>query len=261
MRSARPPERRRPARNAAAPAEVRRFGFAACRAIVARRREDVRKLWLAEARVADFRDALAWFARRRIGYRIVAEDELERLAASKHHEGIVIDVLERPPQTLAGWIAGLPASGAAQVLWLGGVGNPHNLGAILRSAAHFGAAAVIAGPGSARLSGAACRVAEGGAEAVPYLIGSDPGADFAALRAGGFRPIATSSHARDAVHAADLPPRVAWLIGAEGEGLDPRLVRAADACLAIAGTGAVESLNVSAAVAVLLAEHRRRYPG
>ncbi len=219
----------------------------------------MRKVWLAEARVADFREALAWCARQRIGYRIVGDDELARLAASQHHEGIVLDLRERAPPALAAWLRGLPASGPLQALWLHGVGNPHNLGAILRSAAHFGAAAVIAGAGSARLSGAACRVAEGAAESVPFVLGADPADDFQRLRAAGFRLVATSSHADPSLHAAELPPRVAWLIGAESEGLDARLQAAADARVAIAGTGAVESLNVSAAVAVLLAEHWRRH--
>lgn len=239
--------------------EVRRFGVNACRAIFARRPDDVRKLWLTQDRVPDFRELLSRCASRRIGYRIVEADELERLAGSRHHEGVVLDVRDRPSPSLASWLAGSAPAGSMQVLWLGGVGNPHNLGAILRSAAHFGAGAVIAGPGSAGLSGSACRVAEGGAEAVPHVVGGEPAEDFARLRAAGFRILATSSHARRALDEAPLPARIAWAIGAEGEGLPADLLALADAVVAIPGTGAVESLNVAAAVAVLLAEHRRQH--
>ena len=69
------------------------------------------------------------------------EGDLERLAASSHHEGVVADVLRVEPQPLDGWLHGLGP--AALALWLDGVGNPHNFGAILRSAAHFGVAGIL----------------------------------------------------------------------------------------------------------------------
>jgi TrmH RNA methyltransferase len=94
---------------------------------------------------------------------------------------------------------------------------------------------------------------------VPFVLGGSPPEDFARLRSVGFRLLATSSHAHRMLDDGALPARVAWLVGAEGEGLDAAWLSAADELVAIAGSGAVESLNVSAAVAVMLAEHRRQH--
>jgi rRNA methylases len=233
--------------------ESRLYGFNALRAVFARRPQAIRKLYLAEARIPQLQPLLKWCVANRIGYRVVAEEDLRKLAASSHHEGVVADVLREEPQPLTSWLRDLP-DGPQCVLWLDGVGNPHNLGAILRSAAHFGVAAILLPKTSAlALSGAAARVAEGGAEAVPFVrMGRDDNA-IAQLRGAGFALAATVVRGGESVFAARLPQRLAYVLGAEGEGMDPALAAACDLRLSIPGSGAVESLNVAAATAVLLA--------
>ncbi len=233
--------------------ELRLYGFNAVQAAFARRPDAIRKVYLAEAMIPRLQPLLKWCAAQRIGYRVVAGDDLRRLAASAHHEGVVADVLREPPTTLAAWLDALPA-GPQCALWLDGVGNPHNLGAILRSAAHFGVAGVLLPRTSPlALSGAAARVAEGGAEAVPFVrLGRDDNA-IAQLRGAGFALAATVVRGGDDVFKATLPQRLVFVVGAEGEGMSEALAAACDQRLSIAGTAAVESLNVSAATAVLLA--------
>lgn len=237
--------------------ELRMYGLNAVRAVFARRPQAIRKLYLAEARIPQLQPLLQWCVANRIGYRVVAEEDLRKLAASSHHEGVVADVLREEPPSLTAWLRDLP-EGPQCVLWLDGVGNPHNLGAILRSAAHFGVAAILLPKTSTlALSGAAARVAEGGAEAVPFVrMGRDDNA-IAQLRGAGFALAATVVRNGTSLFAARLPQRVAYVLGAEGEGMDPALVAACDLRLSIPGSGTVESLNVAAATAVLLAEWAR----
>lgn len=241
--------------------ESRLYGLNALRAVFARRPQAIRKLYLAEARIPQLQPLLKWCVANRIGYRVVAEEDLRKLAASSHHEGVVADVLREEPQPLTAWLRDLP-DGPQCVLWLDGVGNPHNLGAILRSSAHFGVAAILLPKASAlALSGAAARVAEGGAEAVPFVrMGRDDNA-IAQLRGAGFALAATVVRGGTSLFAAPLPRRLALVLGAEGEGMDPALVAACYLRLSIPGTGAVESLNVAAATAVLLAEWSRSKSG
>jgi TrmH RNA methyltransferase len=241
--------------------ESRLYGLNALRAVFARRPQAIRKLYLAEARIPQLQPLLRWCVANRIGYRVVAEEDLRKLAASSHHEGVVADVLREEPQPLTAWLRDLP-DGPQCVLWLDGVGNPHNLGAILRSSAHFGVAAILLPKASAlALSGAAARVAEGGAEAVPFVrMGRDDNA-IAHLRGAGFALAATVVRGGTSLFAAPLPQRLAFVLGAEGEGMDPALAAACDLRLSIPGTGAVESLNVAAATAVLLAEWSRAKSG
>ncbi|MBX3725673.1 MAG: rRNA methyltransferase [Xanthomonadales bacterium] len=238
--------------------ELRVFGLNACLAVFNRRPAAIRKVWLVEARLPALREVLRDCAARRVGYRVVAPDDLERLTGSQHHEGVCFEVLRAEPPALADLLAGLPA-GPAQLVMLDGVGNPHNLGATLRSAAHFGVAAVLAeGLRPPLLSGAACRVAEGGAEHVPLLRVDTAGS--AQLRDAGFLAVATVVRGGQSLHRAALPQRILWLLGAEGPGLSPARQAGAAMTVHIPGSGAVDSLNVAAAAAVLFGEHLRQHP-
>jgi TrmH RNA methyltransferase len=238
-------------------AELRIHGLNAVRAVFEHRPQAIRKLYLAEARIPQLQPLLKWCVASRVGYRVVDPADLQKLAASAHHEGVVADVLREEPASLTAWLRDLPA-GPSCLLWLDGVGNPHNLGAILRSAAHFGVNAVLIPKHSTlSLSGAAARVAEGGAEAVPFVrLGREDNA-IAQLRGAGFGLAATVVRGGTDLFSAKLPQRLVYVLGAEGEGMNAELAKACDMRLSIPGSGAVESLNVAAATAVLLAAWAR----
>ncbi len=234
-------------------AELRIHGLNAVAAVFSRRPQAIRKLYLLEARIPQLQPLLKWCVANRVGYRVVEDGDLQKLAASAHHEGVVADVLRAEQRPLTSWLRELP-DGPQCALWLDGVGNPHNLGAILRSAAHFGVAAVLLPKHSTlALSGAAARVAEGGAEAVPFVrLGRDDNA-IAQLHGAGFQLAATVVRGGSDLFKAALPQRLVYVLGAEGEGMSAELAAACDLTFSILGSGLVESLNVSAATAVLLA--------
>ena len=234
-------------------AELRLYGLNAVRAVFAKRPQAIRKLYLAEARIPQLQPLLKWCVANRVGYRVVDEGDLHTLAAGAHHEGVVAEVLREEPQPLTAWLRELP-DGPQCALWLDGVGNPHNLGAILRSAAHFGVGAILLPKRSTlALSGAEARVAEGGAEAVPFVrLGRDDNA-IAQLHGAGFALAATVVRGGSDLFKAQLPQRLVYVLGAEGEGMSAELAAACDLRLSIPGSGAVESLNVASATAVLLA--------
>ncbi len=235
--------------------ELRLYGWNAVQALFEHRPQALRKLYLTEALIPRMQPVLKWCVANRVGYRVVEEGDLNKLAATTHHEGLVADVLRAPMLALDEWLATLPAGKPVLALWLDGVGNPHNFGAILRSAAHFGVAGMLLPPDSTlALSGAAARVAEGGAEAVPLVrLPALPEA-MAQLRAAGLSLTATLVEGGDDLFAAALPPRLVYVMGAEGEGMDRALAQDCDRQVSIPGTGVVESLNVASATAVLLAQ-------
>ena len=236
--------------------EMRLHGVNACLAAFAHRPQDLRKVWLTEANIPAFKQVLAWCVKQRIGYRVVDSDEIARLTASSHHEGVCFAMLRRDPPMLRDVLERIEAGAPALLLWLHGVGNPHNLGAILRSAAHFGARAVLLSNASG-LSAAASRVAEGGAETVPCVDADNPDAAVAQLHRAGFKLAATTVRDGESLYATPLSPRIVFLLGAESTGLPQPLLDRADFRLRIPGTGAVESLNVSVATALLVAEWAR----
>lgn len=237
-------------------AESRLYGLNACLAAFAKRPEALRKVYLTESRIPALKAVLAWCVKHRIGYRVVEDADVDKLTASRHHEGVCFDLLRTPPIELTSWLGTLPdAPSPSLLLWLDGVGNPHNLGALLRSAAHFGVRGVIV-PAAAGLdvSGAAARVAEGAAEVVPLVQASSANDALVALRARGYAVAATVPRDGVSLYSAKLPARLALVFGAEGEGMSQAMIAAADLRLTIPGSGAVESLNVAASVAVVLGE-------
>lgn len=238
--------------------ELRLFGINAVRACFAARPQDLRKLWLLAERMGELRELMAYCVANRRGYTVVEAEDLAKLAGTGHHEGVVMAVRRPEERPLSSFLRDLP-SGPTQLIWLDGVGNPHNFGAILRSAAHFGVAGVLLPKGSPlALSGAAVRVAEGGAEAVSIVrLGRSDNA-MMQLQGLGFEFLATVVRGGESLYARPLPERCVWVLGAEGEGLDSTLATTAARRVGIPGSGRVESLNVAAATAVLLAEWARQ---
>jgi RNA methyltransferase, TrmH family len=237
--------------------EERLYGLHACRAVFKVRPADVRKLWLDEARLDDVRDLLRICASRGVAYKIVGAEDIAKLTRSTHHEGLCLIAARRTAPGLEEVLESLPPTGPARVLLLENVRDPHNVGAILRTAAHFGTAAALATGATATRSAALVRTAEGGAESVPLLPTPDPARALALLAEKGFVAVATASRAAAGLYEGKLPERAVLMLGAEREGLSPALMEAAAAQVRIDGSGAVESLNVATAAGVLLAEHWR----
>ena len=240
--------------------EIRLYGLNACLAAFAKRPEALRKVYLTEARIPALQAMLAWCVKNRLGYRVVEETDLDKLTGSRHHEGVCCDLVRAPPLDLGRLLATLPEAPAPSLLlWLDRVGNPHNLGALLRSAAHFGVGGVVVPANSGLdVSGAAARVAEGAAEVVPVVQVATAADTLYALRLHGYTLAATVPRAGTPLYSSPLPARLALIFGAEGEGMSAALIAAAQYRLTIPGSGAIESLNVSASVAIVLGEYWRQ---
>src|SRR5690606_19624033 len=119
--------------------------------------------------------------------------------------------------------------------------------------ANFGATVFLPKHSPLQLSGAAARVAEGGAEAVPLVrLGREDNA-IAQVRGAGFSLAATVVQGGNDAFATPLPQRLVYVLGNEGEGRSPAPAEACGLRPSLPGTGAVESLHGAAATAVLLA--------
>ncbi len=225
-------------------------GFEAVSAVFAKRPADVLRLFYAEAlrvRVGPF---CAVLARARRPYRMLPPDELARAAGTQRHGGVVAVARPRP----------IPAFDAASpprvplLLVLDGVGNPHNLGAIARSAAFFGVRALLLreGAGQAMPSGASYRTAEGGLEHLELHRAGDLAACLKALEPH-YRTVAAAL-TDDAVPPSGLPRDrpIALVLGNEERGVSREALGACGGRVRIPGSGRVQSLNVAQAAAVLL---------
>ena len=140
------------------------------------------------------------------------------------------------------------------------MGNPHNLGAIQRSAAPLGVRGIfLINPKASWETGAFYRVAEGGAEAVPVIPIESVEELVELSKELGLKVYATSGHQGSDLYKTKLPNKAVFLIGSEGPGLSQVAMRNAGGLLRIPGTGLVESLNVSTAASVLMGEWFRQH--
>jgi TrmH RNA methyltransferase len=211
-----------------------------------------------EEQVERFTQVLEWCAKRALPSKVVSFDELTRVARTEHHEGVCFEAAAIKSVSLDALVTKAAKSDTACILLLEGVENPHNVGAIIRTACFFGAAGIIlVSSQSSSLSGAACRVAEGGAEVVPVAILRDSAHAVMALKKAGVKVFATTPHEARSLYEIRWPKKTAILFGAEGSGLTAGALKAADERVVIPRVGPLESLNVAASVAAVLTEVRR----
>ncbi len=239
-------------------------GLRACEALFARRPDDIVRVYLHAGHRRRFANLLQWCAEHRRGYQIVEDENLRRITGATHHEGVAIlakQIRRWELDDLAREIdkATEGREPVGPILYLDGVENPHNLGSILRTAAHFGVMAVTGRMGDLPpLSPAAVRVAEGAAEIVPVCDLDDAPALLRRLASVGFSIVAASSHRGEPPEKTPLGKKCVLVLGSEGKGVSPAIERVATMRVCIPGTGSVESLNVSVACGVLLAEAWRQ---
>ena len=176
-------------------AELRLYGLNAVRAVFAHRPQAIRKLYLAEARIPQLQPLLKWCVTNRVGYRVVDEADLHKLAASSHHEGVVADVLRVEPVPLTDMAARhCRPDRSARCGWTASAIRTTSARSCARPRISASPRSCCRKHSTLALSGAAARVAEGGAEAVPFVrLGRDDNA-IAQLRGAGFALAATVVH-------------------------------------------------------------------
>ena len=167
------------------------------------------------------------------------------------HQGVVVEV--EPLDDV--WLDDLltAASERAVLLVLDQVTDPHNVGAILRSAAAFGAIGIVTQDRhSPPESGALAKAASGTLETVPWVRTVNLARALVDIAEAGFWRIGLAGDAPMELAEALGPKRVALVLGAEGPGLRPNTREHCDALARLPISSAVESLNVSNAAAVAL---------
>ena len=236
--------------------EMKVYGRHACLKIFEKRPEDIVRAYVTREGIFDFKNLMKYLADNKVAYHVVEKEELDNITKATHHENIAFIVKNKKLPELKEL---LNEKGPSLILCLEEVENPHNLGAILRSAAHFGVKAVLyESKVPVAYSAAAMRTAEGGAETVPALQVTDWGHVFDLSKRAGFHSFATSSHKGDSLYETKFPEKVLLFLGAEREGLSDKLMKKMDQYLIIPGTGEVESLNVSNATTAILSEWYRQ---
>jgi RNA methyltransferase, TrmH family len=247
-RPIRPSDRSKPAKL------LRVAGLPAVSALFATAPQRVERLFFDQRLRSQVGDFCAELARAHKPYRMVSADELERVAGSVMHGGVVVLAQPKPVPVLdvakiADW-----ARGGEPLLLLDGIGNPHNFGAIARTAAFFALPRIVLSdhPSQAGPSDASYRVAEGGLEYVELYRAVRFAQALQRLRRN-YRVIGTAAgkgEPLEKILSSEQP--LALVLGNEEHGLPHATLAACDAIVTIPGAGLMQSLNVAASAAILL---------
>jgi 23S rRNA (guanosine2251-2'-O)-methyltransferase len=216
---------------------------------------EVREVWATERALA----AEQWL-RDEPGLRVHVKPErtLNDAAGTRDHQGVVARVA---PYRYADAYE-LAAVDRPLLVCLDQVTDPHNLGAVIRSAEGTGATGVVVpSHGAARVTPVVSRSSAGAVEHLPVAVVQNLARYLNDVKGPDLWVWGAATDGGTPLWDADLDGGLAFVLGAEGRGLRPLVRRACDGLVSIPLAGNVESLNVSVAAAVLLYEARRRRRG
>jgi len=258
----RPPAGRAPAREP----DRYLYGVHAAVAAILNPERVITRVQCTEAGLANLSAALAEAAQAGIARpepEIVPRELMDRFLKGAVHQGIALEIkpLEAPDIDDIGREAELREPGEAArsiVVVLDQVTDPHNIGAILRSAAAFGALAVVVTDRHApEVTGVMAKTASGAVEHVPLVRVKNLARALESLGRWGFRRIGLAEEGEATLAEAVQGERVALVLGAEGEGLRHLTRETCDVLARLPTQGPIGSLNVSNAAAIALYEAAR----
>ncbi len=186
------------------------------------------------------------------------ERELSEAAGTRDHQGVL--AWAEPFRYADAYE--LAAVESPLLLCLDQVTDPHNLGAVARTAEAAGAnGVVVPAHNSARVTPAVVRASAGAIEHLPVAVVKNMARYLSEVKGPQLWAWAAAGDAKTTLWDADLTGGIALVLGAEGKGVRPLVRRTCDAAVSIPLLGDVESLNVSVAAGVLLYEARRQRGG
>lgn len=194
-------------------------------------------------------------AERKVPVRQREKADLNRLCNTDHHQGVALKVEPFPYADLDELLAELKGNPAGLVLVLDSVQDPHNLGALIRSAACAGAhVVVIPKDRAAGVTAAAEKASAGAAGTIPVAQVTNISQTLKDLKDAGFWIFGADGSAKHTLYQQDLTGPVALVIGGEGEGIRPLVRKSCDEVVSIPLQGGVSSLNASVAGGIFLFE-------
>jgi 23S rRNA (guanosine2251-2'-O)-methyltransferase len=223
------------------------YGYHACHAALLNPDRIIEKLVLTDRKQLDSLPAL-----RKIKVEVIERKQLENLLPSGAvHQGIALSVQPLKNKGLE-FLDSIPNPNQ-QVIVLDQVSDPHNVGAILRSAAVFGASALVMTERNApKESGTLAKTASGALELVPLCIVKNLAQALEELKEMNFWCVGFSEKGQQTLDKIDLKGRIALVLGSEGEGMRQRTQNLCDFQVRLPSAAAFSTLNVSNAAAIAL---------
>ena len=211
---------------------------------------------IAQKNVADILD-LAKQAR--VPFVFVPEKKLEQFVGAVVHQGVVLETSGIPVQDYKVWLKNVSKENAPLVIVLDELEDPHNVGAIIRTAAAVGASAVLLPKHrQAQATGAVLKASAGTALLVPLVRIGNVNQTLRDLKEKGWWVAGLAASPDKTFWETDLSGPLAIVVGAEGDGIREKTLELCDLTLSIPMIGKVESLNASVSAALAMYEWKRQ---
>jgi len=217
------------------------FGTHACLAAIANPRRKIKRVLATEQTIRELSDLK--------NPQIIDGKKLDAmLPPGSVHQGIAVECEPLSQPDLAQW---LRREENKPVMILDQVTDPHNVGAIMRSAAAFDIGAVIGTDRHAPTeTGTMAKTASGAMEMLPYIMVGNLVQAIEGLKKAGYWVYGMDGDAKQAMHEIKFDPKTALVMGAEGKGLRRLTAEKCDMLVKLPMSGKMESLNVSNAAAI-----------
>ncbi|MBN1209308.1 MAG: 23S rRNA (guanosine(2251)-2'-O)-methyltransferase RlmB [Myxococcaceae bacterium] len=226
------------------------------------RAEEVERLYITEGQLGSRAAAEILSRARDAGLRVerVARERLATLSEGGVHQGVVAELRGFQYAELADVLEAAQASKRpALIVVLDGIQDPHNLGAIIRSAHALGAHGIVIGKDRAvPVTGVVAKASAGAVEHCPIARVVNISRALEELKEAGVWVAAADTHASEPLWRARLGGPLALVVGAEGAGVREGVLKHCDFRLRIPMSGQVGSLNASVSAAILLYEVARQ---
>jgi TrmH RNA methyltransferase len=234
--------------------EQRIYGESAVLAVFKNRPKDIIQFFYTKNKTKDnpnlIRDITTYLAKNKKSYHMVTSDEIAKLTKATHHEDISLLVKKKKELSLDEYLRNSQDTNSLLIM-LDDVSNPHNIGASLRTAAHFNVKGIIVVDKKPAETASSIRVSEGGFEFVHIFQEENQTECLKKLKANKYQIVTTSSHSKKDVSEIKWNKKAVIVFGEEANGISKELMNAGD-CINIKGTDQVESLNVSVAASILM---------
>ena len=196
-----------------------------------------------------------------IPFQLVAPQALDKLSGGEKHQGVICRLTQARTQTLEDLLRELEGRPSALLVVLDHIEDPHNLGAIIRSAEAGGASAVISAKRRSALpNDTVIKTSAGASLRLPFVQAVNITRTIEQLKAANFWTVGLDGEAEASLWSEPLPERTALVVGAEGEGLSRLVGETCDMLKRIPITpGGVSSLNASVASALGIFEWARTH--
>jgi len=220
------------------------------------------RIVIARGRHGERIEELVQFARARgVPVRFEDRDQVDRLAGTREHQGVVALAAAKPPVGLEDLLRKTARQGPPKglLVLLDGVEDPQNLGAVVRTALAAGAdGVVIPERRAAGLTESVARASAGALAHLPVARVTNLARAMEELKGAGYWLVGLEERAEKSYTEADFTGAVAIVLGGEGKGLHELVRKRCDFLVSIPTTGPVRSLNVSVAAGVVLFEAVRQ---